>query len=125
MDRLRGVRPVLFLLGGGVFVVLGVGAARYALRRRAASAAIGAPEASEAHWAGSVPIALPRAETAPTVAQSIVPVARDPEAVVDGLMPPELSAESSNTRLDLLIAAAVIVAAFAVALLLSGNIGPR
>jgi hypothetical protein len=125
MRRLRGVRPVLFLLGGGVFVALGVGAVRYALHRRAASPAPGAPESAEARWAGSVPVALPPAEAAPTVAESVVPLARDPEAVVDGLMPPELTASRSNTRLDLLIAAAVIVAAFAVALLLSGNIGAR
>jgi hypothetical protein len=126
-SRLRGLPPVLALLGGGVFVAVGIGAWRYLRARRAAAAAGGQGAEDAATEAGSGGSGAPAthplpAEPAPPVAESIVPEARDPEKVVEGLVPVEL-AHATNLRLDLLIAGAVIVAAIAVVLLVSGNLG--
>jgi hypothetical protein len=123
--RLRGLPPVLVLLGGGVFVAVGIGAWRY-LRRRKPMLAEG-PDADELLLEpGPIPIAALPASTGdappPTVAASVLPQSRDPQDVVEGLVPTEL-AQESNLRLDLLIAAAVIVAAIAVVLLVSGSLG--
>jgi hypothetical protein len=124
-SRLRGLPPVLALLGGGVFVAVGIGAWRYLRARRAAAAGQGVEEPALEAGSGwpRAPATHPApAEPAPTIAESIVPEARDPEEVVEGLVPVEL-AHATNLRLDLLIAGAVIVAAIAVVLLVSGSFG--
>jgi hypothetical protein len=123
-SRLRGLPPVLVLLGGGVFVAVGIGAWRY-LRSRRPVVEGSSDEAAleiEPGWSPG-PVALsPPSVAPPTIADSVVPEARDPEDVVEGLVPAELASES-NLRLDLVIAAAVIVAAVAVVLLVSGSLG--
>jgi hypothetical protein len=123
-SRLRGLPPVLVLLGGGVFLAVGIGAWRYLRSRRPVVEGVAEEAGLEAEpaWSGG-PIALPPpVAAAPTVAESVVPEARDAEDVVEGLVPAELASES-NLRLDLVIAAAVIVAAVAVVLLVSGSLG--
>ena len=122
-SRLRGLPPVLVLLGGGVFVAVGIGAWRYLRSRRPIVEGSVEEAGLEAgpDWSGG-PIALSPVVSAPTVADSVVPEARDAEDVVEGLVPAELASES-NLRLDLVIAAAVIVAAVAVVLLVSGSLG--
>ncbi len=123
--RLRGLPPVLALLGGGIFVAVGIGAWRYLRSRQAAPPGPGSDEApleAGSGWSSAASTHPLPAEPAPHIAESIVPEARDPEEVVDGLVPVEL-ARGSNLRLDLLLAAAVIVAAVAVVLLVSGNLG--
>jgi hypothetical protein len=123
--RLRGLPPVLVLLGGGVFVAVGIGAWRY-LRSRKPASADGSDADELLLEPGPMPVAALPASTAdgppPTVAASVLPQSRDPQDVVEGLVPTEL-AQESNLRLDLLIAAAVIVAAIAVVLLVSGSLG--
>jgi hypothetical protein len=125
-SRLRGLPPVLALLGGGIFVAVGIGAWRYLRSRQAAGAGAAATEESgiddDSGLAGAPSTHALPAEPTPTVAESIVPEARDPEEVVQGLVPVEL-AHQTNLRLDLLIAAAVILAAVAVVLLVSGSLG--
>ncbi|HET7677564.1 MAG TPA: hypothetical protein VFK38_06905 [Candidatus Limnocylindrales bacterium] len=139
MSRLGGGKGLLVLLGGGVFVAVAIGAVR-ALRKGAAASGHGSEPESESSWTpvpspatpGPAPLApAPRSlassavrdesadEPPPSVAESVLPHAREPEAVVESLVPPEL-AHRANVRLDLLVAAVVIAVAL-VAVFLIGR----
>ena len=129
MTRRPGLRSLLLLLGGGVFVATGVAAVRV-WRRRAATRAAGG-QLSAAHggvggeWVSMPPGSVP-AVTATDIAASVVvappvspseqvvPHSRDPEDVVESLVPPEMHAPRTDRRVDILIAVLVIAAAVAV-----------
>ena len=118
--RRPGLRSLVALLGGGIFVIAGVAGARLLLRRRAAGAVAarrrGAqPEPAPTEWVAMPPGLVPALEPpALSPAEQVVPRARDAEEVVDSLVPSELQGSSPDRRVDLLIAVLVLVAAAAV-----------
>ncbi len=129
MTRRPGLRSLLLLLGGGVFVVTGVAAVRV-WRRRAATSAASAQLSAEHGGAGGEWVSMPpgsvpavtatdiaaSAVAAPPVSPSeqVVPHSRDPQDVVESLVPREMHAPRTDRRVDILIAVLVIAAAVAV-----------
>ena len=129
MTRRPGLRSLLFLLGGGVFVATGVAAVRV-WRRRAAMSGSGVGVSGDLAGAGGEWVSMPpgsvpavtaadiasAAVVAPPVSPSeqVVPHSRDPEDVVESLVPPEMQVPRTDRRVDILIAVIVIAAAVAV-----------
>ena len=117
--RRPGLRSLVALLGGGIFVVAAIAGARILLRRRTTGATAvrrGARlEPATTEWVAMPPTAVPAMEPPPmSLAEQVVPHARDAEDVVDSLVPVELQRSSPDRRVDLLVAALVIIAAVAV-----------
>jgi hypothetical protein len=118
--RRPGLRSLVVLLGGGIFVVAAIAGARVLLRRRTTGASAvrrrqARLEPATTEWVAMPPTAVPAMEPpALSLAEQVVPHARDAEDVVDSLVPAELQRSGPDRRVDLLIAALVIIAAAAV-----------